>query len=190
MTYKLGIFATVRSGTTYIRKILKDCHVAVGHMNLGPEGVVLYDFPKTLNQARFDHAWHQTRDPLKTIASIAASAQMFWREQTRHLPGIDPHVDPVGPLPPRYVNAMLYWLWWTERCERATTWRYKVEDVSAGSQAWCAIVARLDLGDVIFPNVPTDTNTKPHPPATWDALAAADPLTAAQIKAKSDRYGY
>jgi len=187
----LGIFAAIRSGTTFMRRTLRDCNIDVGHMMVRSDGVVLYNFNKTVNVPPFANAWHQTRDPLKSIASIAASAQMFWRDQAPHIPDVDPIVDPYGPLAPRYVNAMTYWLWWSERCEQhGNHWRYRVEDVFDGSDTWLEIVDRLQLGDVIYPGLPTDTNTKPHAPATWDDLMSADPILADRVAEKSMLYGY
>jgi len=187
MKYKLGIFSTIRGGTTYMCDTLRHCNVDVGHTRLRYEGAVLHNWTHRVNETQFEHAWHQTRDPIKAIASIGACAQAFWREWHERIPAIDGRADPKVP---QLRNAMLYWLWWTEGCEQRTHWRYRIEDVSAKSEVWGEICARLGLGDVIFPDLPTDTNTKPHPPCTWDELHTIDPTLANAVMSKATQYGY
>jgi len=183
MIYTLGIFAPIRSGTTFMLHTLRHCNVAVGHGKLECEGAVLWDWTRRVNPTRFRNAWHQTRDPLKTIASIAASAKMFWHRMGATIPGLDLCDSPV-------LKAMVYWAWWSVECESRTHWRYRVEDVRDGSETWLEICDRLGLEDMLFPAVATGLNGKPHDELTWSDLAAADEPLAARIAEMDERYGY
>ena len=87
-------------------QLLRHCNVAVNHENLGFEGSVLWDFTKLANPTQFKNYWHQTREPLANIASIAASANMFWRNLAAKHHNISLEDSPLR-------RAMVYWAWWS-----------------------------------------------------------------------------
>ena len=184
MIYELGIFATIRSGTTFMHHTLRHCNVALGHGKLECEGQVLVDFTRRVNPTQFRHAWHQTRDPLATIASIAASAKLFWREGTGgKTPGLLGGDSAV-------LKAMKYWAWWSAECESRTQWRYRVEGICEGSATWLYICDRLGLAGMAFPAVARDLNAKRHDDLTVADLAAADEPLALRIAEMGQKYGY
>jgi len=164
-------------------KVLRNCGLAIRQFELGYEGSILWDLTRYVNPIQFDHAWHQTRCPLHTISSISASADVFWRNMLGRVPRMTEGQHPL-------LKSMLYWLWWSELCEEQARWRYKVEDISEGSDTWLEICDRLELGDVIFPSFRTDTNSKLHYQYTWSELYQVDRRLATSIAQKTERYGY
>lgn len=181
----LGIYSTVRSATTYMARTLEHCDVHIGHGKQGLDGGVFWWPRPFVNPPRFQHTWHQTRDPLKVIASIADpdGARLFWRLRNEQNPAI--RLDE-----PLLLRSMVYWHWASRAAERLTDWQYRIEDVSDGSATWLEICRRLGLGDAIFPNLPTDTNTKPHPELVWPELLAQDESLAIEIAIMAEAYGY
>lgn len=183
MIYKLGILASIRSGTTYALHLYRHCNVAIGHNTLDAEGAILWDYTKRANMTQFRNCWHQTRNPLKVISSVAASANLFWRNMAEKFTEINLEDTPVK-------RAMEYWNLWTDGCEERTNWQYKIEDVYEASDKWLEICDRLELGPMIYPKISTKMNGKEHDDLCWEDLLNTDRELALTIKNKSKMYGY
>jgi hypothetical protein len=148
-----------RSGTKYISFVLRRLRRDVPHERLGRHGVCAWtmagpteDRPYGPCEAlRFEHVFHQVRDPLEAIASATTFGDESWRYICANTPcSLD---EPV------LVRSARYWLAWNMRVERIATWRYRIEALPDVFPEFCERVGR-DVDLSALARVPTDVNTR------------------------------
>ena len=203
------ITGATRSGTTYTAKLFQKAGYDVQHEEVGQEGSVSGLFvvddrgprayevvPPEWGLPRrhasgprsaftFAHVLHQTRHPLKVIASQAKNynrASKAW-------------YDRVGLAPlhtkPNLIHATLVYLRMTALADEMAAHRYKVEGMKA---EWYGLLHLLDLPEVRMPSLPKDVNkghgfSKPKPITIRDIELKSPPL-ARMVREKALVYGY
>lgn len=178
-----------RSGTQYIASVLRRCGLDVGHERMGRDGIVsgfyavdAAHYPGRNHPAprpQFDVILHQTRHPLRSIASIQTGRSRGWAQQ---------FVDVERDAPPLRW-ACYYWLTWTQHAERLALWSYRIEALPS---VWVDLQAALcfDAPYVRVAGVPTNLHARPHSNVTWGDVQTAAPEICADIRAAARRYGY
>lgn len=200
------ITGATRSGTTYTAKLFHKAGFDLRHEEVGElgsvSGLFVVDAPDyTVVPAKwglpirhasgrrgdfsFDHVFHQTRHPLKVIAS---QAKNYNRESKSwyHRVGIAPRTTK-----PNLIHATLVYLRMTTLADEQAEYRYKVEDME---EVWPLLLAELDLPYVQMPELRTDVNkghgfSKPVPITIADIEKHSLSL-ARMVRDKALCYGY
>ena len=190
MSLRTLIVAAPRTGTTFIANVLQAVGLDIPHERHGTDGAVGWEYAVDCNRTAwggqrsdgaFVRVWHQTREPLPTIASLQTTHGYTWDWIGRHIA-----------LPADLLSrCMTTYVEWNALCERMTRDHYRVEDVRDGSETWRQICRWLGLPeDTLCPPIPTNTNTREHAPVTWVDLRNTDPLLADRVRQTAARYGY
>ena len=171
-------------------RFLADLGLSMGHGKLGVDGTVGEGWATGRSivpgergkRVAFQHVWHQVREPLACIASLAKHyPRSRW---SRFGPYVHLPRDPIA-------RSMAYYLRWNEIAERRAQWRYRIEDIAPGSDVFIEMCRRLGLNNPPFPDVPTDTHAAREPlRLLWAALESADATLASAIREMAERYGY
>lgn len=225
---KLLILACGRSGTLYTTKMFKKAGLDLGHETVGDFGTCSMYFVRdktdcrlvNKNQAEgihigqcrsmydFEHVWHQVREPLKCIDSLAKCFSRKVRLWTNDQLGID--------LPGRSREfqcslddkihwAMHYYYVNNKMCEAQAEWTYRLEGI--GPETFWHMCEKLDvIPDNIKPQVSDTTNrglrfafkSKEQSQViretiydtTWNTLAKINEPLAKKIRTLSRSYGY
>jgi hypothetical protein len=201
---ELLVLAAPRSATQYLTMVLRNAQVKVGHEMFKRRGTVGMFFAvedvfypgrhweeSEQHQRRsdyvFDQVWHVTRDPRRTIPSIASTAlnSQIWPWQERHT-GISCGIYP------KTLRAMLFWVAWNELIEENEdiSYRFRIEDID---EEWPEIRNRMGIADEheAVPNVPRDYgSSRKLEPLSWDDMTAIEPTAAKSVRAMAERYGY
>src|SRR5262245_26173589 len=128
-----------RSGMAYISTVFQKCGLDVRHETPGGTGIASWlltvpldnvpargkfytHYVPGLNQYRFQHIFHQVRDPLKTISSIAQDFRGSWQFISDLIPEIDPYHHPL-------YNSVKFWYYWNLKAEKLAEYTYRVEDI-------------------------------------------------------------
>jgi len=160
---KLLVLAFPRSGTRYIKTVLNDYGIDVGHEDVGPDGVV--SWKHLLEPA--DIVLHQVRYPFAAITSLQGMKRAS-REYIQTFTGIQEEN--------RLLFAAKAYLAWHDLIEnRKPIARYRVEDLP-----W----PRTDY---------TNHGSKVPiygKPVTFKELFAIDELVACRLRALTLNYGY
>lgn len=196
------IAGTGYCGTRFIADLLTSCGVVCGHegwwsIHQAKAPALRADASWFGVPALDDWAgpvWHQVRDPLAVIASMAVvelgDDAPVWTGQYRAI-----RESFAGPLPADPVAAALrvVRVWWEAAEARAArTWR--VEDVGADLLAdllgeFGVPVPPAAWVDQILAKLGTDTNAHRSPlTLTWDDLPDGDDKDA--VRAMAERFGY
>lgn len=160
-----------RSGTVYYASWLRSLGYDFKHEGVGETGCVSWMFavdddayPYKHETRRSDHEFdeivHLVRNPIDCIASLITMGPKAWMFIDRHV-GIDDRWGHIG-------RAASAWLRWNQLCEEQADTRIRIEDVPYDP----AILS----------------NTRPHPPVDWDALAYLP--FADELRMAARRYGY
>jgi hypothetical protein len=124
----IAVIGTPRSGTGYAAHFFD-----IGHEEWTDRGIaswLLVSSPKregdlTLEDIRRKfprvQIMHQTRDPLKTIASCTTLGLGSWRHIARNLD--------LSLSDGKLRNSMIFWVEWNKLAEKQTNFRYRVEDI-------------------------------------------------------------
>lgn len=140
---RLLVVGSPRSGTRFFAGWLQDLGMRVKHESMGQDGTVdsTFTVPRTtadpdswskagLYQYRFDKVVHLVRSPLRVIESLARELPpSWWRWQEIHT-GIA-----VEGERPTFDEVARWWLWWTERADRLSSRRLRVDPLFAGGLA-------------------------------------------------------
>jgi hypothetical protein len=138
-----------------------------------------------LTKVRFEHIFHQVRDPLKTISSVYFSEdRLSWHYILKHTPEIkyrDPHL----------VKCAKYWYYWNLKAETFAEWTYRLEDIDLVWDEFCQRIGKKLLRSAIE-QTPKNVNTRgPHELFTWEDLRRElDPELYQNIVNMARKYGY
>jgi hypothetical protein len=139
-----------------------------------------------------DEVWHNVRDPLRCIPSMAARIKgSLWVWQSQYT-----GLHPARPtFPNRRMFASLFWVKWNEEVERrGPVWQYRVEDIN---EVWPEMWDRL--GEPLRPMDPRsesyrgqerEKNLPPIEPLTYDEIKAWSPSVCDEVRRMAARYGY
>jgi len=175
------VTAFPRSGTGYTAALFRAARYEVGHEQDRRDGIVSWKHAAQLDRLDFRAIVHQTRHPLRAIASATTLAETSWQ----YMFGV------VGW--PRRCNtvywAMYAWHKWTRLCDGCASWRYRVEDMDAA--LWRELQTRLGLDPRPYrADVPKTENSRPHIHLTWSALHEIDDPLATRVERQARSYGY
>lgn len=186
------ITAFPRSGTQYSSNVLNAIGIDAPHQRIGSDGVVSWfhaagggklSFAGEIEPYdHFDVILHQTRHPLKAIAS----AQTLIDESYEFIFSKVGH--PGGTRSLRW--AMWAWLKWNELIESITNQRFRIEDIETDCLKILDQIGFAYTEKFNFPNIPKFINTRVHDVLTWKDLFDADPELAGKISEKAVQYGY
>jgi len=198
--YKILVVGCPRSGTRFMRTLLRGQKIDVGHEALKDDGAVScfyavedYHYPgkhyrndetkqyRSLNT--FDHVWHQVRDPRCVIPSMVKGLQpAFWHWQEKHtwIP---------GDAQPPELRAMLFWLHWNRMIDaiQQAYYRYRIEAIDS---EWPKMRSLLGLPEIPLPVIPRNIGTSKAPPMTWEQMKAFDEKTFSEVRELASVYGY
>lgn len=221
---QLLIIGTGRSGTLYTSRVFRAAGLDLQHERMGVFGCVsMYFVPfvtdcSIVNDGQkqpihdgehrtdyeFAHIWHQVRDPLKTIDSLAKSFTRkvrVWTARQLHvsMPGLSSELR--CPFEDKLVWALRYWVDANLLCEMQTAWRFRVEEFP-----WSEMQSRLGLDVGELPVVKTTTNRNLRYAmkskeqiqrindemynTTWDRLLSLDVAYAKKAQQMAVVYGY
>lgn len=195
------IVGTGRSGTRYIARVLTESGIKTGHeawWNPYEQRVTTRlkgeaSWCAVFNLESYQgHVFHQIRDPLKVVASLATTEldpawpgpdnRIFyeWRQRNITLSG-RPTRDAV--------EVVLAWIRESESCSE---WTYRLEDVDAETIGELADRAGLKVSRSrirkALDAVPTSTNRRHHAALAWADLP--DGESRAELMEIAGQYGY
>lgn len=161
------ITGTGRSGSVYIYRTLRAAGLEIEHERAGKQGAVsslwLHDtdwYPgyHAWDRPEFDRVFLQVRHPLNCIGSLTTSQEESRQWILEHSPSKREHlVD----------QAAAWYLWQNRQALEVAEWAWRVEDVE---QLWDVFQALFGF-DAEYPNIPKDTNRRPHVQVTLDMLS-------------------
>lgn len=223
---KLLILACGRSGTQYISKVWKKAGLDFGHEHVLSDGCVSMYFclphadisafntsnkhavhPNEYREDfEFEHIWHQVRDPLKAIDSMAKAFNSTVRRWTQDHMGIDAGnaYKRQCSIEDKYLWAMRYYLQGNELMAQQAQLTYRLESLQ--NIWWAPLCDKLGLGLPLFPNVSSTTNRglrfafKSKEQAaeiretlydtSWETLKRVDKTLAGEIRERTREWGY
>jgi ADP-ribose pyrophosphatase YjhB (NUDIX family) len=218
------ITGTPRAGTVYATSVFRAAFAEhdtdVGHEEMGAIATVSWcHINPGLDRTYWNEAvgrytgnysqacpeWHaiahQTRNPLKVIASmptipfhenggweLAHGALRAHRERYDHLAD----QDPDWPDDLTSVEAYaLFVLRWNKYIEAFTDFRYRVEDLHDGEgSVWPQLLEHLKLPQKPFPGGPFTSNAREHDDLTWNDLKRLAPSCYEPLRELATQYGY
>jgi hypothetical protein len=221
---KLLVIGCGRSGTSYTTKIFKEIGLDLAHERLGKFGTCSMYMVTPItdcsivnkgqkegihhgecrSKIEFEHVWHQVRDPLKCIDSLAKSFTRKVRVWTGEQVGVT--------LPGRSDQlqcssedklhwAMNYWYTNNLLCQSQAEWTYRLEDYP-----WSEMLTRLNLAEFPLPDISQTVNrglrfafkSKEQSEeikrtiynTSWETLSSVDKSLTAKIRKLARTYGY
>jgi len=198
MTYcpPVTILGTGRNGSTYISKVLRHAGIDCGHeewwtpyikrekFQLDADSSVFgYPFVSNLFQSDFQYkgtVLTQVRDPLKTIASLAAVGDghfmagnhpddLIWQHHVVREPRLAFIQDPI-------YNSAYWWLHTTRKCLDVSSEWWRVEDIDGHLLQqickWARWTVDLERCEAAVSEVATDTHqhSSTITPLTWEDI--------------------
>lgn len=163
-----------RSGTGYICAFLKASGLDVHHEYMGADGSVSWLMGATVDEApwgplakdyRFDHVFHQVRNPIKVIQSFYNVPPLAtWEWIGRCLPQIKAD-DPL------LTKCAKYWVYWNKMVTKKAEWTFRIEDFDVTYREMGRRLG-IDLKAEVLQKIGKKTNTKglPKRVITWKIL--------------------
>lgn len=120
-----------RSGTRYIAQLLCACGLDVHHEGMGRDGCSSWCMAvdtdvrcwgPSANGYRFQHVFHQVRDPLPVMSSIYTHEALSWNYNFHCIPELS-RDDSL------FVRTAKYWYYWNLAAEKKAELTYRVEDI-------------------------------------------------------------
>lgn len=136
----------------------------------------------TIDGSGFDCVLHQTRHPLKVIASMQTFGVSTWTFMAQHID--------MDPQAPHIARAMRAWVGWNRLIESRAEWRFQIEELSAVFPEFCR---RVGVQPQPLPEVPheaRDSRTRRYRPLDWLDLVEADEGLAESTRQLALEYGY
>lgn len=183
------------SGTEYITKFLQASGIDVEHEYMNSQGCISWLMtarlkstpwgPLSLNY-KFDHIFHQVRNPLKVIQSVLNFCPIdIWP----WLCDVIPEIKRSDSL---IVRSAKYWYYWNILAESQAEWTYRIEDfdtqyVEMGEKLG------LEFNEKTLQSISKNTNKKSKPKEllTWKALEdSLDAELFIKIRDLAIHYGY
>jgi len=184
-----------RSGTRYTAYILRDCGLDVGHEWMFPDGLTSWLMATDCSECpwgaapssntKFQHIFHQVRDPLKVIASVYINEPPeSWEFICLHLPQIK-ETDTL------LVKCAKYWYYWNLMAEKKAEYTFRVEDIEKALRVMSFKMKR-ELTPKDLSAFAKNINTRETPPdLTWGTLAESLPYSLFyDVQMMALRYGY
>ena len=190
----LLVTGCARSGTAYISQFLRISGVDTPHESIGADGCVSWlmaadtiHAPYGPGSAKFafEHTFHQVRDPLKTIASLAMEPEPAWNFVRNNVPEIKSDDSLL-------TRCAKYWIYWNRMAEKKAEWTYRIEDLSK-------VVGEMEqrlgrpLDRSLFKTLSKNTNGR-YPDKkkyTWKDLEDdLDPKLFKKLQSVATHYGY
>jgi len=194
----LLITAVGRSGTHYTARLLQAMGLDVPHEAVGRDGAASWKHITTgrfvvkkrwkrkretfIDSSGFTTVLHQTRHPLKVIASMQTFSDATW--------GYMAQFTSLTMDQPTLRRAMVGYLEWNRLIEARADWRFQIEQLPAVFDAFCR---HAGLDPRPLPELPRearDSRPARYPPLTWADLEREDAALAEQLKQMAGAYGY
>lgn len=194
----LLITAVGRSGTHYTARLLQEMGLDIPHEAVGRDGTASWKHITTgsfvvkkrwkrrretfIDSSGFTTVLHQTRHPLKVIASMQTFSEPTWRYMAQF--------TSLTMDQPTLRRAMVGYLEWNRLIEARAHWRFQIEQLPAVFDAFCrhAGLQRRPLPEL--PREARDSRTQRYEPVGWADLAGEDAALAEQLKQMAGAYGY
>jgi hypothetical protein len=128
-----------------------------------------------------DEIWHNVRDPLRCIPSMASSIKAsLWMWQCQYT-----GLHPASPaFPNRRMFAANFWWKWNEEVERrGPVWQYRIEDLDT---VW----PDMDERSREYQGAERDRLRPSDEPLTYDEIKAWSPSVCDEVRRMAARYGY
>jgi len=130
----------------------------------------------------FNKIIHQTRHPLKTIASMTT----LWVQSMNYLGKIFPLPDPIKKSNNTIKNCMIAYYHWNKLIESKAHWRYRIENLYNIQEEWCK---QLEIPYKELPRLKS-VNYRNHKQLNWQDLRLIDKELTEKIQEMAKRYGY
>ncbi len=191
------ITGTGRSGTHYTAAVMQRLGLDIPHEAVGRDGASswkhivsgTFEVKKKrvhrVTQIRsegFDTILHQTRAPLKVIASMQTFSTFTWEFMAQFI-ALDRNAPPIR-------QAMQAYLLWNRLIERRAQWRFQIERLPEVFPEFCE---RIGVTPQPFPQVDQgsrDSRTQRYQQLSWDDLAAVDRELTERLLEMAAEYGY
>jgi hypothetical protein len=165
------------------------------HESVGDYGYLGYPFVvgfynwkgKAIQGAKFEHTFHQVRNPLRVIATWMKRTDIeeSWQFIRKFIPEIqstDPHI----------VQCAKYWYYWNKKAEALSEWRYQVEafdEVIGEFEFRLGVSLHRKAMLAIAKNI--NSWKGKSAPVTWSLLKKKLPVNLyLDIQEMAKRYGY
>jgi hypothetical protein len=187
-----------RSGTHYIAALLTKAGLPVGHEAISDGGTASWVMAVSAKTApwgpkdrsfKYDHIFHQVREPTKSIAAIETEPANSWRFICEQIPEISLKDS-------SFVRACKMWLYWNLRAEEMAEWTFRIEDID---DVFDEFQERLGvtLDRAALENVSRDKNHRDRKKEeyAWDEIQtrlkkAGEEALFEDIRNLAARYGY
>ena len=176
------IAGTPRCGTQYIAHALQAIDVDVQHEAFGTQGITAFCIVPYLANRKEGIVIHQTREPLKVIASMHTIKPNTW-DYIINQTGIDPAYGGI------LHAVMRLYLKLNNHIDKYHHFRYKIEDIG---EKWAQLLDIIGIPNQPLPDIPTNTHTRKdkYLPLTWAELEFRDAELTKYICEMGHSYGY
>jgi hypothetical protein len=194
----LLITAVGRSGTHYTARLMQAMGMDIPHEAVGRDGAASWKHITTgtfvvkkrwkrkretfIDSSGFTTILHQTRHPLKVIASMQTFGDATWRYMAQFTSLT------VGM--PVLQRAMLGYLEWNRLIEARADWRFQIEQLTDVFEAFCEHAGLEPQPMPQLPHEARDSRTQRYEPLTWAKLHEQDPGITESLKQMAEVYGY
>jgi len=194
----LLITAVGRSGTHYTARLLQAMGLDVPHEAVGRDGAASWKHITTgrfvvkkrgkrpretfIDGSGFTTILHQTRHPLKVIASMQTFSEPTWQYMAQF--------TTLTLDQPVLKRAMLGYLQWNRLIEARADWRFQIEQLPDVFDEFCR---RAGLEPRPLPDLPRearDSRTERYRPLQWADLQRQDPDLTTGLRQMARIYGY
>lgn len=194
----LLITAVGRSGTHYTARLLQAMGLDVPHEAVGQDGAASWKHITTgtfvvkkrfkrrrethIDSSIFTTVLHQTRHPLKVIASMQTFSDATWRYMAQF--------TSLSLDQPVLKRAMTGYLEWNRLIEARADWRFQIENLPAVFDTFCRYAGLEPRPLPELPREARDSRTERYQPISWVDLQREDDHLASAIQNMAEAYGY
>lgn len=204
--HRLLIVGCPASGTTYTTQVLQRSGLDIKHEMMGKDGIVSWTMitnriaiynPTIINdlEGKFDHIFHQIRDPLRVIRNNYSPDNMkhldgfYWS----YIRSVIPQMKKEDSL---LVHCAKFYYYWNLKAEEMAEFSYRIEDFES-------ILPEFEerLGHPIDRSILSQVSTKTNSWETWNPGVYVDitwerlqkklpPDLYRKLRGLAKRYGY